>query len=109
MTRSRNLSPVALVSVVVSSCCLVLVAMLLPTSEAWQPTGGALERRIFMAGLVGGVVAGSSAPAHAVIGSGKLCISGVGEGCADLAEGNPFIQSLQEKSASKKEQYAKVK
>jgi len=37
------------------------------------------------------------------------CASGEGEGCADLSEGNEFIRSLQQKSAVKREFYAKVR
>jgi hypothetical protein len=35
--------------------------------------------------------------------SSKPCAMGVGEGCDDLAGGNEFIRSLQEKSASNKD------
>ena len=34
--------------------------------------------------------------------------SGVGDGCAELSEGNELIKALQERSAAKREQYAKV-
>ena len=37
------------------------------------------------------------------------CTQGIGEGCADLAEGNALIQALQEKSAANKERNEKVR
>jgi hypothetical protein len=37
----------------------------------------------------------------------KACASGRGDGCDDLAEGNEFIRSLQQKSAAKADFYAK--
>jgi hypothetical protein len=40
--------------------------------------------------------------------SSKACASGKGEGCDDLAEGNDFIRSLQQKSAANADIYAKV-
>ena len=36
------------------------------------------------------------------------CAGGSGQGCSDLSEGNNFIRSLQEKSAEKRDFYAKV-
>jgi hypothetical protein len=68
-----------------------------------------MDRRSLISGLTIGVATAYSNihPASAVIGS-KSCTSGVGEGCADLSEGNEFIKALQEKSAAKKEQYRKV-
>eukprot|EP00523_Entomoneis_sp_CCMP467_P016115 CAMPEP_0168776422 /NCGR_PEP_ID=MMETSP0725-20121227/6029_1 /TAXON_ID=265536 /ORGANISM="Amphiprora sp., Strain CCMP467" /LENGTH=179 /DNA_ID=CAMNT_0008826101 /DNA_START=81 /DNA_END=620 /DNA_ORIENTATION=- len=44
--------------------------------------------------------------AQAVASAGP-CASGVGSGCADLAEGNALIQALQEKSAANKERNEK--
>ena len=37
------------------------------------------------------------------------CASGVGDGCADLAEGNSLIRELQERSAANKERNEKVR
>ncbi len=39
----------------------------------------------------------------------STCVSGVGDGCQDLSEGNSYIQSLQLKSAERKAQYEKVR
>ena len=50
--------------------------------------------------------AASPSQAQAVL-SSKYCASGVGEGCNDLAEGNEFIKSLQEKSAANREANAR--
>jgi hypothetical protein len=49
-----------------------------------------------------------STPADAVI-SSKGCYSGEGEGCAELAEENALIKSLQEKSAANKERNTNVR
>ena len=63
--------------------------------------------------LLGSAVAGlatttSTSPAAAVI-SSKYCAAGVGEGCEELASGNNFIKSLQEKSAANREQNERVR
>ena len=42
------------------------------------------------------------APANAVI-SSKGCVYGEGDGCQDLAEGNPLILELQAKSAQNRQ------
>ncbi|KAL7573456.1 hypothetical protein ACA910_013771 [Epithemia clementina (nom. ined.)] len=54
------------------------------------------------AAMVVATATAASPPAHA---STQYCISGVGQACADLAEGNALIQALQEKSAANKEQH----
>ena len=59
------------------------------------------------AGILSGVCIISPQKAQAVI-SKELCASGQGSGCEDLAEGNEFIKSLQQKSAANAEMYARV-
>jgi hypothetical protein len=90
--------------------CIYLLA-LLAVAQGYQP---ASTRRDALRQVIGSAAAivtgsiGSAAPAHAVL-SSKGCASGVGEGCADLAEDNAFIKSLQEKSAANRETYARVR
>lgn len=45
--------------------------------------------------------------ANAIL-SSKYCAAGVGDGCEDRSEGNEYIKSLQEKSASNREVNLKV-
>ncbi|GKY98792.1 hypothetical protein MPSEU_000835400 [Mayamaea pseudoterrestris] len=49
------------------------------------------------------LIANSVLPASA----SQYCASGIGDGCNDLAEGNDFIKTLQEKSAANKDKYTK--
>jgi hypothetical protein len=59
--------------------------------------------------LIGTMPENGSVTAHAVdVLRSKGCYSGEGEGCADLAEDNALIRSLQEKSFANKERNAKV-
>lgn len=63
------------------------------------------RRQAFLVGA--SVYLASATPANAVL-SSKYCASGTGDGCADLAEGNEFIKSLQQKSAANKDKNEKV-
>ena len=69
----------------------------------------AVKRRDLLRSLA--EVAGASSflvlPANAVV-STKSCISGVGDGCDDLSEGNELIKSLQTKSAMNREKNMNV-
>eukprot|EP00977_Amphora_coffeiformis_P008579 scaffold1943_cov160-Amphora_coffeaeformis.AAC.6 len=66
------------------------------------------RRTIFQSlGAAAGVSALGPRPVDAVI-SSQYCASGVGEGCADLSEGNDLIRSLQEKSAANRERNEKA-
>jgi hypothetical protein len=64
---------------------------------------------IATASMLIGIVPDSTT-AHAAVDvlRSKGCYSGEGEGCADLAEDNALIRSLQEKSFANKERNAKV-
>jgi hypothetical protein len=46
-------------------------------------------------------------PSDAII-SSKYCAGGVGDDCDELAQGNSYIKSLQEKSAMNREENLKV-
>jgi len=81
-----------------TTLCLLL---LLPVVSSYNTK--LIGRRTALVGLVSSVVT----PASAVV-SSKPCVSGVGEGCAELSEGNAYIQSLQAKSAENKEKNARV-
>lgn len=67
-----------------------------------------MKRRLFLTKALSTAIVSSvvvlSKPktAHGVI-SSKFCAYGEGEGCADLAEGNPLIIELQRKSSANKE------
>lgn len=81
-----------------------------PSSNSYGNTVG---RRDCVNGLVGaaaGICLGFLPPqkAQAVI-SKEICASGQGSGCDDLAEGNEYIKSLQQKSASNADMYARVR
>lgn len=109
----------------VVAVALVMVVLLVDSSNAYQVqqqqyrannkspmTTTFTRRRLLWNGVLGtltssGVVMSKSDVANALI-SSKYCASGKGEGCNDLAEGNEFIRSLQEKSAAKAETYAAV-
>lgn len=62
-----------------------------------------VDRRSLVQNVAFLVGAATPLQANAVIGTFTGCAQGVGEGCADLAEGNDFIKSLQEKSAANRE------
>ena len=55
------------------------------------------------------VVCTSSTAANADVIRSAGCANGEGDACADLAEGNEFIQSLQKKSAQNKEANQRVR
>jgi len=86
-----------------------LLFYFIASTLAYQPSSS--SRRIFLEATVV-IVSGASlfppSDAQAVI-SKQLCASGQGEGCNDLAEGNEFIKSLQQKSAENAEVYARVR
>jgi hypothetical protein len=89
---------------------LLISLMLVQQISGYQPTGDVSSRRVFFdcaAGIVG--VALSCQPGSAIASTSKYCASGVGEGCADLSEGNGLIKTLQEKSAVNKDVYARVR
>eukprot|EP00522_Entomoneis_paludosa_P015522 CAMPEP_0172445356 /NCGR_PEP_ID=MMETSP1065-20121228/5189_1 /TAXON_ID=265537 /ORGANISM="Amphiprora paludosa, Strain CCMP125" /LENGTH=178 /DNA_ID=CAMNT_0013196159 /DNA_START=40 /DNA_END=576 /DNA_ORIENTATION=+ len=84
-----------------------------PESCAWStsssqnggaaPHAGLSRRQMLVAALTTTTTAVIyQLPAHAVLSTGA-CASGVGEGCADLSEGNAYIQALQEQSAANRE------
>ena len=72
-----------------------------------QQTNIQLERRSFFVAAVATLTTVSTLPTfpekvNAVI-SSKYCAYGEGDGCEDLAEGNPLILELQRKSSANKE------
>ncbi|CAB9529873.1 expressed unknown protein [Seminavis robusta] len=88
---------------------ILLLSLFNKPCLAYQSTSTktTIDRRACLQGLIGFSVCGfPTSDANAVI-SSKACASGRGEGCDDLAEGNEFIRSLQEKSAVKADVYAK--
>lgn len=92
---------------------LTLAAVFLRTldfSFAFEGPSFLVDRRTYLWGIGGAAAAFISGEngANAVI-SSKYCASGKGEGCNDLADGNEFIRSLQEKSAANAEVYARVR
>ena len=92
----------------VKSLPLVLVVVLLPFTMVLSfqqevPRRDALLQAMAAASLL--LV--PSAPANAVLRS-KGCYQGEGEGCAELADENALIKSLQEKSALNREKNEKV-
>ena len=103
-----------------STCLASLLSLSIFPALAFQPssssTGGGIGigRRDYINGLVGaavGVFSGIGVlpqDAEAVI-SKQICASGQGDGCDDLAEGNEYIKSLQQKSAANAEMYARVR
>jgi len=92
MTTMRLLSLLSLIFLVRQTFC-------------YQPTS---RRDFFSFGTAAACTLATSQPANAVL-SSKYCASGVGEGCADLSEGNALIKSLQEKSAANKEMNMQVR
>ncbi len=59
--------------------------------------------------LLSVVCTASTTAANADVIRSAGCANGEGEACADLAEGNEFIQSLQKKSAQNKEANQRVR
>lgn len=64
------------------------------------------QRTLGVASIFGSLLMGIGDADAAVLQS-KPCALGEGDGCADIAEGNEFIKSLQEKSSAKKDVYIK--
>jgi hypothetical protein len=84
---------------------LQLLLLLGAVGAYTSPETTTSRRRLFQSvGAAVGVVA-AAAPAQA----NQYCASGVGEGCADLSEGNDLIRSLQEKSAANREKNERVR
>ena len=73
-----------------------------PVVYGWQHHNQQGIDRRSVVGILGGIFAPNAVQA-------ATCVSGVGEGCQDLSEGNSYIQSLQLKSAERKAQYEKVR
>ena len=91
-----------------NSLLLFLVAVLPPFTlvlgfQQEVPRRDALLQAVAAASLF----LAPTAPANAVLRS-KGCYQGEGEGCAELAEENALIKSLQEKSAANRERNEKV-
>ena len=84
--------------------CLLSLVLLVQQASGYQPTS---RRDLFKVGTAAAFTLASQ-PANAVL-SNKYCASGVGEGCADLSEGNDLIKTLQEKSAANREKNMQVR
>jgi hypothetical protein len=91
-------------------CALSLLLTLSPVL-GYQPQLQLVERReafgLFLAGSA--ILAAGGPPANAAnVLRSKGCYQGEGEACAELAEDNVLIKSLQEKSATNREKNEKV-
>jgi len=92
--------------------CVVLVAPIFVANSYHLPSSS--SRRDVLRTLTGsaaglGVGTLVGIPQADAVLSSKYCAAGVGDGCADLAEDNQLIRTLQERSATNKEKYARVR
>lgn len=89
----------------VSNWSLLLLTLLLGAAGAYTTPETTTSRRRLLQSAAAGAVLAVGRPAQA----SQYCASGVGEGCADLSEGNDLIRSLQEKSAANREKNERVR
>mmetsp|Transcript_17887 Transcript_17887/g.27807 ORF Transcript_17887/g.27807 Transcript_17887/m.27807 type:complete len:187 (+) Transcript_17887:70-630(+) len=87
--------------------CLVFGTTKTEQASALQGRRDFVQRTLMGSASILGSLCTTVDDANAAVLQSKPCALGEGDGCADIAEGNEFIKSLQEKSAAKKDVYVK--